>query len=169
MRIFGWPVNFLAKLSAAHQLAYTEFFTGSFRSRSPNLFCSFFRSRLTKWIYMHILLNKLRIPTVTFSTFQLTPVSIKPELASQQQIRFCPSICWFISEYYILYHSFQVRLDTINRTGDCFGSRVRATYFFGEGGNTKVGFSKKVEVGVHLVGYDTVHSFLLPFKCFRRE
>ena len=91
-RDFGWPVNFLAKLSAAHQLTYTDFLTGSFRSRSPNLFCSFFRSSLTKWIYMHNLLNKLKILTISFSTFQLTPVSIKPELASQQQIKLRPFI-----------------------------------------------------------------------------
>ena len=41
---------------------------------------------------MHNLLNKLKILTISFSTFQLTPVSIKPELASQQQIRLRPFI-----------------------------------------------------------------------------
>jgi hypothetical protein len=51
-----------------------------------------------------------------------------PELVSQQQIRLRHFVFLFISGY-ILYYFFQVRLDTIKRTGDWFGSRVGATYF----------------------------------------
>jgi hypothetical protein len=42
---------------------------------------------------MHNLLYKLKITTFPFFTFQLTPVSIQPELASQQPITLRPFIC----------------------------------------------------------------------------
>jgi len=35
-RIFGLPVNFLAKLIEAQQLTWTDFFTGSFQSDNQN-------------------------------------------------------------------------------------------------------------------------------------
>ena len=100
-------------------------------SRSPDLFFSFsFWSSLTIWIYIHIFYHKFSIEKFLFSTCQLTPISIKPELAPQQPITLRPFICWFISEDYILYHSFQVGLNTINRICDRFGWQVRETYFF---------------------------------------
>ena len=76
-----------------------------FESRSPDLFFSFsFWSSLTIWIYIHIFYHKFSIEKFLFSTCQLTPISIKPELAPQQPITLRPFICWFILEDYILYH-----------------------------------------------------------------
>jgi hypothetical protein len=78
---------------------------------------------------MHNLLYKLKIATFPFSTFQLTPVSIQPELASQQPITLRHFICWFISIDYILYHYFQVKPETINHICDRFGSQARTKPF----------------------------------------
>jgi len=49
----------------------------------------------------------LFLATFLFSTFQLTPVTIPLELASQQPPHCALSIVGLFSEDYILYHSFQ--------------------------------------------------------------
>jgi len=74
---------------------FLSFIYNSIKSlKMTDLFCSFsFWSSLTKWVYMHNLLKRLKIATFPFSTFQLTPVSIQPELASQQPIILRPFIC----------------------------------------------------------------------------
>jgi hypothetical protein len=51
---------------------------------------------------MHNLLNQLKISTFPFFTFQLTPVSIQPKLASQQPITFAIALEGRLEQNYLL-------------------------------------------------------------------